>query len=107
MPGESKALVSGTATWILAADHPAANGHFPGNPIVPGAVLMREIVVAVGGDAARCRTIRFAKFHQPVRPGDTLVVSWTVEEGGEIRFSCSVAGSVGAAVTGALLLSPS
>ena len=107
MPGESKALVSGTAARLFAVDHPAADGHFPGNPIIPGAVLLREIVVAVGGDAATCRTVRFAKFHQPVRPGDTLIVSWKVQQGGEISFSCSIAGSAGVAVTGALLLTPS
>jgi 3-hydroxyacyl-[acyl-carrier-protein] dehydratase len=99
----------GTATVHLAVDHPTADGHFPGNPIIPGAVLLREIVMAISGadNAARCHTIRFAKFHQPVRPGDTIVVSWVEADDGEIRFSCSVAVSARPAVTGALSLSPS
>jgi 3-hydroxymyristoyl/3-hydroxydecanoyl-(acyl carrier protein) dehydratase len=98
----------GTATLRLAVDHPTAAGHFPGNPIIPGAVLLREIVMAISGtdNAARCHTIRFAKFRQPIRPGDTIVVSWAGDQGGEIRFSCSIAGSARPAVTGALSLSP-
>jgi 3-hydroxyacyl-[acyl-carrier-protein] dehydratase len=113
MPGECGALISGTATRPLAADHPAANGHFPGNPIIPGAVLLREIVAAISasdlapdGDPSRCREIRSAKFHHPVRPGDTIVVSWTARGDGDVRFSCSVAGSAVPAVTGALRLTP-
>ena len=100
-------LPNRTATLRLAADHPAVDGHFPGNPIIPGAVLLREIIVAISGanNAARCHAILFAKFHQPVRPGDTIVVSWTEDQSGEIRFSCSIAGSARPAVTGTLSLS--
>ena len=90
-------------------DHPAADGHFPGNPIIPGAVLLREIIAAVclGADPpARCREIRSAKFHQPIRPGDTLQVSWTMLDDGVVRFACLTAGSARPAVTGVLRLSP-
>jgi 3-hydroxymyristoyl/3-hydroxydecanoyl-(acyl carrier protein) dehydratase len=87
----------------IAVDHPAADGHFPGNPIIPGAVLLREIIAAIGD----CQIIRSAKFHHPVRPGDTLEVSWTVEESREVRFSCAVAGAARPAVTGVLRLLPS
>jgi 3-hydroxyacyl-[acyl-carrier-protein] dehydratase len=105
-------LTERTATHTFAADHPAADGHFPDNPIIPGAVLLREIIAAVsaydetfGGGSAMCREVRSAKFHQPVRPGDKLIMGWT-EVGGEVRFSCSIAGSSRPAVTGALRLSP-
>jgi 3-hydroxymyristoyl/3-hydroxydecanoyl-(acyl carrier protein) dehydratase/acyl-CoA synthetase (AMP-forming)/AMP-acid ligase II len=99
---------NGTATVRLAIDHPTAAGHFPGNPIIPGAVLLREIVMAISGadNAARCHAIRFAKFHQPVQPGDTIVVSWTKDQSGEVRFSCSIADSARPTVTGTLSLSP-
>ena len=107
-------MVSGSATRHLVVDHPAAVGHFPGNPIIPGAVLLHEIVAAISatdampdGDSARCREIRSAKFHHPVRPGDSIVVSWATGTQGEVRFSCSVAGSLSPAVTGMLILSQS
>jgi 3-hydroxymyristoyl/3-hydroxydecanoyl-(acyl carrier protein) dehydratase len=105
-------LVDRTATRHFAVGHPAAEGHFPGNPIIPGAVLLREVVAAISatgeapGAAATGCEIRSAKFHRPVRPGDTLVISWTGEAGGEIRFSCAIAGSERLAVTGALRLAP-
>jgi 3-hydroxymyristoyl/3-hydroxydecanoyl-(acyl carrier protein) dehydratase len=102
-----------TASRYFAEGHPATDGHFPGNPIIPGAVLLREIIASVSatpetpdGDATRCREIRSAKFHYPVRPGDTLIISWTEEAGGEVRFSGSVAGSDRPAVTGTLRLLP-
>jgi 3-hydroxyacyl-[acyl-carrier-protein] dehydratase len=104
-------LADRTAIRHLARPHPAAEGHFPGNPIIPGAVLLREIVAAVstedsssGGVSTPCREIISAKFHHPVRPGDMLVINWTEGTGGEVRFSCSVEGSERAAVTGSLRL---
>ena len=112
MPENTSVSVTKKVSRHFAIGHPAAEGHFPGNPIIPGAVLLREIVAAIssgeesGGEAARCRDIRSAKFHHPVRPGDSIVVSWTEEAGGDVRFSCSVTGSHRPAVTGALRLDP-
>jgi 3-hydroxyacyl-[acyl-carrier-protein] dehydratase len=89
------------ATWIYPVGHPPAEGHFPGNPIIPGAVLLRDIVAAVraGDDAAL--DVRSAKFHRPVRPGDAVELEWS-RVGGEVRFSCALAGSEEPAVTGVL-----
>jgi len=98
----------GHATWHVAADDPSTIGHFPGNPIVPGAVLLREIVAAI---AARhpgeiCRRIGAAKFLHPVRPGDNLRIEWERTEDGEIRFLCMIAPEGPRAVIGALRLGP-
>lgn len=30
----------------IAEDHPASNGHFIGNPIIPGAVIMEHVRIA-------------------------------------------------------------
>ena len=107
MPEISNAPATRTASLHFEVGHKAAEGHFPGNPIIPGAVLLSEIVKAVTlGNAVRCREIRSAKFHQPVRPGDTLGLSWTEDMGGQVRFSGSIAGSSGPAVTGSLRLAP-
>jgi 3-hydroxymyristoyl/3-hydroxydecanoyl-(acyl carrier protein) dehydratase len=64
------------------------NGHFPGNPIVPGAIqieAMAQLLVAVGTVAAReagllWRAVLFTRvdecqFHKPLLPGDEVVVS--------------------------------
>ena len=79
----------------LANPHPAAEGHFPGNPVIPGAVLLAETVIAIGAaagaDLAAAR-VRSAKFLAPARPGDRLVIEYERAAGGTIRFSGAVAG---------------
>ena len=86
-------------------DHPAADGHFPGNPIIPGAVLIQEIVAAIAGAEAGPCEIKGAKFHHPIRPGDHVTIAWTETEGADIRFTCSLRGHAKPAVTGVLRLS--
>jgi acyl-coenzyme A synthetase/AMP-(fatty) acid ligase/3-hydroxymyristoyl/3-hydroxydecanoyl-(acyl carrier protein) dehydratase len=87
--------------------HPALPGHFPGDPIVPGAVLLDEILDALTGELGSCAefaavTIRSAKFLRPVRPGDSLQIKLIPGDDAALRFECSVAGET--AVNGALTL---
>jgi 3-hydroxyacyl-[acyl-carrier-protein] dehydratase len=74
-------------------DHPCGAGHFPGNPIVPGALLLAEAVRLVGGAAGlrfdSC-SIKSAKFLHPVRPGDTVEIEFSILPQQEIRFQCAV-----------------
>jgi 3-hydroxymyristoyl/3-hydroxydecanoyl-(acyl carrier protein) dehydratase len=78
----------------LPADHPAAQGHFPGNPVIPGAVLLSETVrmieAALGRSLSPLRIGR-AKFPHPARPGDELHVAFR-NMPGSIRFECAVGG---------------
>ena len=71
----------------FATDHPTAAGHFPSHPIIPGALLLDEVVAAVAGDAAAI-TIRAAKFLRPVRPGETLRLRWQSDASGTVKFEC-------------------
>lgn len=84
-----------TVVLRIAPDHPACAGHFPGNPIVPGAWLLAEAVraisVAAGRDAEAAITVKSAKFFRPVRPGDSVEIEYAVSAN-EIRFQCTVAG---------------
>jgi len=54
----------------IAADHPALPGHFPGDPIVPGVVVLDEVLSAL---PARM-DIPWAKFHAPLRPAEQFVI---------------------------------
>ncbi len=80
-----------TAERVFPADHPAALGHFPGNPIIPGAVLLDETLRAIetglGVNLSFCR-IKSAKFLAPVRPGDRVVIEFSRSSAGAIRFTC-------------------
>ena len=63
----------------FALDHAAAQGHFPGDPIIPGAVLLNEVLLAIGSELGRklqpCQ-IRASKFVRPVRPGDRVTIEY-------------------------------
>jgi 3-hydroxymyristoyl/3-hydroxydecanoyl-(acyl carrier protein) dehydratase len=81
---------------LFAPDHPAAQGHFPGNPIIPGAVLLSETLRLIESELGRSLLpfeIRTAKFFLPTRPGDRVVIEFTGSAPGEIRFECTVRGS--------------
>ena len=88
-----------TVTWLtlsFALDHPAGAGHFPGNPIIPGALLLAEtlrtITEANDLDVASC-TIKSAKFQHPVRPGDCVEIEYTYSAQEHIDFICTVSGT--------------
>lgn len=78
----------------FGSDHPAARGHFPGNPIIPGALLLSEALRAVAGalqiDLARC-SVSSAKFPSPSRPDDRIEIEFSVS-GAAILLVCAVAG---------------
>ena len=80
----------------LPGNHPAAHGHFPGNPVIPAAVLLSEtlrlIEARLGLRLAPCR-IRRAKFPHPARPGDDLAIEFTGSGPGSIKFQCVVSGT--------------
>jgi acyl-coenzyme A synthetase/AMP-(fatty) acid ligase len=78
---------------LFPADHPAAQGHFPGNPIIPGAVLLDEVIAAATGQFqlpdSGC-AVTSAKFLRPVRPGEELLIRLEPGAQGAIRFECRV-----------------
>jgi 3-hydroxymyristoyl/3-hydroxydecanoyl-(acyl carrier protein) dehydratase len=85
------------AEWPSPADHPAAQGHFPGNPVIPGAVLLAEALRAIeaglGHGLEACR-IPSAKFPAPARPGDRVAIEYWRSTDGAIRFTCRVGARV-------------
>jgi len=78
---------------LLPAEHPAVAGHFPGNPIIPGAVLLDEVIAAATGQFqlpdSGC-AVSSAKFLRPVRPGEELLIRLEPQVHGAIRFECRV-----------------
>lgn len=55
------------------AAHPAFAGHFPGAPMVPGALLLAEALAALGLGGAGT-LIASAKFLHPVAPEQEVAV---------------------------------
>lgn len=89
----------------FAVDHLTAAGHFPGNPIIPGAVLLDEVLQAVAGTSCLERwIIRSAKFLQPVRPGEAITIRWEPDPAGQTRFECRLLDPERLALTGTVQL---
>lgn len=60
---------------LVSTDHPSLPGHFPGEPLVPGVVLLDWAWQACRAElpsGARLLGLLTAKFLSPVRPGDQL-----------------------------------
>jgi 3-hydroxymyristoyl/3-hydroxydecanoyl-(acyl carrier protein) dehydratase len=78
-------------TLDIPADHPAFAGHFPGNPLVPGVVLLDEtlhsLASARGVVPAAC-TVLEAKFQSAARPGERLQLA--VESGNDQRLRFTI-----------------
>lgn len=73
----------------IPADHPAFAGHFPGMPIVPGVVLLDEvmhIVLEAQGLAVEDWKIASAKFLSPLGPDATVAIEHEVQTSGAIHF---------------------
>lgn len=77
----------------IPADHPTGVGHFPGNPIIPGALLLAEVLRCIeqaeGASFAACN-VKNAKFLHPARPGDTVEISYSRSAQGTLEFNCAV-----------------
>ncbi len=70
-----------TFDMCISAQHPALAGHFPGNPVVPGAMLLSLLMQALAqapglfarlGPSPQVIHISQVKFLAPVRPGELL-----------------------------------
>jgi 3-hydroxyacyl-[acyl-carrier-protein] dehydratase len=59
-------------SFSIPHDHPCLPGHFPGNPLVPGVVLLDQVVGAIEALHGPLGPLRLpqVKFMQPLRPGE-------------------------------------
>ncbi len=72
----------------IPVDHPAFAGHFPGQPILPGVLLLAEVLEALRaeGQGLGALAIANAKFLAPVGPGACLDIVVHEAAGGARRF---------------------
>ena len=89
-------------TLVVAPDHPALPGHFPGHPVVPGVLLLGHVLAALarifrpgtapdtGPAAARLvlTAIPQAKFLAPLAPGEACTIAFPALGRDSARFEC-------------------
>lgn len=63
--------------FVIEADHPCLPGHFPGQPVVPGVVILDRVVAAVEAAHGPLGALRLpqVKFVQPLLPGEQAEIA--------------------------------
>jgi 3-hydroxymyristoyl/3-hydroxydecanoyl-(acyl carrier protein) dehydratase len=76
-------------------DHPSFDGHFPGEPVLPGVVILAEVLARIEADTgvpAMDWTLESGKFHQPVVPGARVEIAHEPRGDGGRRFEARTQG---------------
>ncbi|MDZ7788073.1 MAG: hypothetical protein U5K73_08155 [Halofilum sp. (in: g-proteobacteria)] len=81
---------------VIGSDHPALPGHFPGQPVVPAAVILSRVLEAVRHEwpDTRVTGIRKAKFLQRVGPDEPFRIELDTPTGDSLKFVCRTADAI-------------
>jgi predicted hotdog family 3-hydroxylacyl-ACP dehydratase len=75
----------------IPLEHPSLPGHFPGNPIVPGVVILDEVAASLADWRGRRMTrIHLAKFVRPLLPDQNFNILLTAPNATQVDFQCRV-----------------
>lgn len=80
----------------VRADHPSLAGHFPGHPVVPGVVILGEVMAIVRqtlGDNVMLAGLPHAKLLLPLAPEVPFTIYIEQQAEDMISFSCRAADS--------------
>jgi 3-hydroxymyristoyl/3-hydroxydecanoyl-(acyl carrier protein) dehydratase len=80
----------------VSATHPSLPGHFPGRPVVPGVVLLDEVVRAIAkrsGGAFQPSAFPAVKFLHPLLPDQAFEIHLR-GGAGRFDFECRAGGQV-------------
>lgn len=74
----------------IAANHPSLKGHFPGNPIAPGSLILEEVILALNQTDSSLKvngfpTVTFSKW---LRPECSFRIEFERKSKEHIHFTC-------------------
>lgn len=78
-------------TVTVKNDHPSLRGHFPGNPIVPGVVLLGEVMKVIRQvEQVPLKFLGFqaVKFTSPLLPDESVTIRLEPYDNGNRAFTC-------------------
>lgn len=77
----------------FAADDPCLDGHFPGDPVVPAAAILAEVVTLVETELARTVVeVTRAQFRRPLAPGVAWPITIEAADDGTVAVNSRVEG---------------
>ncbi len=80
--------------FSIDLDHPSLAGHFSGNPIVPGALILNHVIDASHQIYGEVSQIISVKFLQPLLPAVECTISY-LPQGNNVAFEViSVSGII-------------
>ena len=77
-------------SFTIQASHPSLEGHFPNNPIVPGVVILDEVINIVKRikPELTIAAIPMVKFTHPLLAKQTVLVEIKEKSDSAISFTC-------------------
>ena len=78
-------------SFTIQASHPSLEGHFPNNPVVPGVVILDEVISIVKKlkPELSVAAIPMVKFTHPLLPEQQVMLEIKEKSDNAISFNCT------------------